>query len=57
MLMLFFLFLLEIAISPNSSDVHIYQTKEKEWIKIHELTEHSGRITGETKENHFHISH
>ncbi|TRY59631.1 hypothetical protein DNTS_003899 [Danionella cerebrum] len=36
----------QIAFSPNSSDVHIYQMKGKEWIKIHELTEHSGRITG-----------
>lgn len=51
------MFLLEIAISPNSNEVHIYQKKEKEWIKIHELTEHSGRITGKTKENSCHISH
>lgn len=54
---LIILFLLEIAISPNSNEVHIYQKKEKEWIKIHELTEHSGRITGKTKENSCHISH
>ncbi|TSQ23938.1 Actin-related protein 2/3 complex subunit 1A [Bagarius yarrelli] len=36
----------EIAISPNSSVVNIYQKKGKEWSKIHELKEHSGRITG-----------
>ncbi|XP_066560704.1 actin-related protein 2/3 complex subunit 1A-A isoform X1 [Amia ocellicauda] len=36
----------QIAISPNNNDVHIYQKKGKEWVKIHELTEHSGRITG-----------
>ncbi|XDV12883.1 hypothetical protein PO909_001433 [Leuciscus waleckii] len=36
----------QIALSPNTNDVHIYQKKGKEWIKIHELTEHSGRITG-----------
>ncbi|RXN33084.1 WD repeat domain phosphoinositide-interacting 1-like isoform X1 [Labeo rohita] len=36
----------QIAVSPNSNDVHIYQKKGKEWTKIHELTEHSGRITG-----------
>ncbi|KAL2101505.1 hypothetical protein ACEWY4_003266 [Coilia grayii] len=36
----------QIAVSPNSNVVHIYQKKDKEWSKIHELTEHSGRITG-----------
>ncbi|MCJ8739034.1 hypothetical protein PDJAM_G00042550 [Pangasius djambal] len=36
----------QIAISPNSSVVNIYQKKGKEWSKIHELKEHSGRITG-----------
>uniref|UniRef100_A0AAY4CJ92 Actin-related protein 2/3 complex subunit n=1 Tax=Denticeps clupeoides TaxID=299321 RepID=A0AAY4CJ92_9TELE len=36
----------QIAISPNSNVVHIYQKSGKEWNKIHELTEHSGRITG-----------
>ncbi|KAF5894759.1 actin-related protein 2/3 complex subunit 1A-like [Clarias magur] len=36
----------QIAVSPNSSVVNIYQKKGKEWSKIHELKEHSGRITG-----------
>ncbi|XP_072549607.1 actin-related protein 2/3 complex subunit 1A-A [Salminus brasiliensis] len=36
----------QIAVSPNSSTVIIYQRKGKEWSKIHELKEHSGRITG-----------
>uniref|UniRef100_A0A8K9XQV7 Actin-related protein 2/3 complex subunit n=1 Tax=Oncorhynchus mykiss TaxID=8022 RepID=A0A8K9XQV7_ONCMY len=36
----------QIAVSPNSSVVIIYEKKGNEWAKIHELTEHSGRITG-----------
>ncbi|XP_033894053.2 actin-related protein 2/3 complex subunit 1A-A [Acipenser ruthenus] len=36
----------QIAISPNTTEVHIYQKSGKEWTKIHELTQHSGRITG-----------
>ncbi|RXM33825.1 Actin-related protein 2/3 complex subunit 1A [Acipenser ruthenus] len=36
----------QIAISPNNTEVHIYQKSGKEWTKIHELTQHSGRITG-----------
>ena len=36
----------EIAVSPNNSVVNIYEKKGQEWAKIHELTEHSGRITG-----------
>ncbi|XP_076000186.1 actin-related protein 2/3 complex subunit 1A-A isoform X1 [Genypterus blacodes] len=36
----------QIAVSPNNNVVNIYEKKDKEWIKIHELTEHSGRITG-----------
>ncbi|XP_064171127.1 actin-related protein 2/3 complex subunit 1A isoform X3 [Anguilla rostrata] len=36
----------QIAISPNNNEVHVYQQNGKEWNKIHELTEHSGRITG-----------
>ncbi|KAJ8251737.1 hypothetical protein GJAV_G00224590 [Gymnothorax javanicus] len=36
----------QIAISPNNNEVHIYQKSGKGWNKIHELTEHSGRITG-----------
>ncbi|KAJ0058245.1 hypothetical protein NL108_012047 [Boleophthalmus pectinirostris] len=36
----------QIAVSPNNNEVLIYEKKGKEWVKIHELTEHSGRITG-----------
>ncbi|XP_034021312.1 actin-related protein 2/3 complex subunit 1A-A [Thalassophryne amazonica] len=36
----------EIAVSPNNNVVNIYEKKGKGWNKIHELTEHSGRITG-----------
>uniref|UniRef100_A0A672YH09 Actin-related protein 2/3 complex subunit 1A-A-like n=1 Tax=Sphaeramia orbicularis TaxID=375764 RepID=A0A672YH09_9TELE len=36
----------QIAMSPNNNVVNIYEKKGKEWVKIHELTEHSGRITG-----------
>lgn len=36
----------EIAVSPNNNVVNIYEKKAKEWVKIHELREHSGRITG-----------
>lgn len=39
-------FLAEIAVSPNNNVVNIYEKKSKDWVKIHELTEHSGRITG-----------
>lgn len=39
-------FLAEIAVSPNNNVVYIYEKKGKDWVKIHELTEHSGRITG-----------
>lgn len=36
----------ELAVSPNNNVVNIYEKKGKDWIKLHELTEHSGRITG-----------
>ncbi|KAJ3600562.1 hypothetical protein NHX12_031543 [Muraenolepis orangiensis] len=36
----------QLAVSPNNHVVAIYEKRGKEWIKIHELTEHSGRITG-----------
>lgn len=36
----------EIAISPNNNVVNIYEKKGKDWTKIHDLTEHSGWITG-----------
>lgn len=36
----------QIAVSPNNNVVNIYEKKGKDWVKIHDLTEHSGRITG-----------
>lgn len=36
--------------SPNNNVVNIYEKNGKEWIKIHELSEHSGRITGKEAE-------
>ncbi|XP_075936139.1 actin-related protein 2/3 complex subunit 1A-A [Anarhichas minor] len=36
----------QIAVSPNNNVVNIYEKKGKEWVKIHELTDHSGRVTG-----------
>uniref|UniRef100_A0A8C4TC17 Actin-related protein 2/3 complex subunit n=1 Tax=Erpetoichthys calabaricus TaxID=27687 RepID=A0A8C4TC17_ERPCA len=45
-ILLHFFYFLEIAISPNNHEVHIYQKNGKEWVKIHELREHNGRITG-----------
>lgn len=36
----------QIAISPNDHTVQIYQKVNNEWRRIHELTEHNGRITG-----------
>lgn len=39
-------FFTEIAVSPNNNVVIIYKKKGADWVKIHELTEHSGRITG-----------
>lgn len=40
----------EIAVSPNNNVVNIYEKKAKDWVKIHELSEHSGRITGTIQE-------
>lgn len=42
---LFFLSL-EIAISPNNHEVHIYKKSGNQWVKAHELKEHNGHITG-----------
>lgn len=39
-------FLLEIAISPNNHEVHIYKKSGNHWVKTHELKEHNGHITG-----------
>uniref|UniRef100_A0A5F8HHQ2 Uncharacterized protein n=1 Tax=Monodelphis domestica TaxID=13616 RepID=A0A5F8HHQ2_MONDO len=37
---------LEIALSPNNHEVHIYKKNGKQWMKAHELKEHNGHITG-----------
>lgn len=42
----FFFFPLEIAISPNNHEVHIYKKSGNQWVKAHELKEHNGHITG-----------
>lgn len=47
------LFRTEIAVSPNNNVVNIYEKKGKEWVKIHELNEHSGRITGTSAQFYF----
>ncbi|CAG5898543.1 unnamed protein product [Menidia menidia] len=36
----------QLAVSPNNNVVNVYEKNGKEWVKIHELSEHSGRITG-----------
>ncbi|XP_078510417.1 actin-related protein 2/3 complex subunit 1A-B-like [Lissotriton helveticus] len=36
----------QIAISPNSHVVQIYQKSDNQWKKIHDLSEHNGLITG-----------
>ncbi|PIO28686.1 hypothetical protein AB205_0125590, partial [Aquarana catesbeiana] len=36
----------EIAISPNNHEVHIYKQNGNQWVKVHELKEHNGHITG-----------
>lgn len=46
LLVFFFFFPLEIAISPNNHEVHIYKKSGNQWVKAHELKEHNGHITG-----------
>uniref|UniRef100_A0A672GP33 Zgc:86896 n=1 Tax=Salarias fasciatus TaxID=181472 RepID=A0A672GP33_SALFA len=36
----------QIAVSHNNNVAIVYEKKGKEWVKIHELADHSGRITG-----------
>uniref|UniRef100_A0A8C7L8F4 Actin related protein 2/3 complex, subunit 1B n=1 Tax=Oncorhynchus kisutch TaxID=8019 RepID=A0A8C7L8F4_ONCKI len=36
----------QIALCPNNHDVHIYKKDGTKWIKIHELKEHNGQVTG-----------
>ncbi|KTF84631.1 hypothetical protein cypCar_00037042 [Cyprinus carpio] len=36
----------QIAISPNNHEVHIYKKSGNQWVKVHELKEHNGHITG-----------
>lgn len=42
----YFFYCLEIAISPNNHEVHIYKKSGNQWVKAHELKEHNGHITG-----------
>ncbi|XP_066291931.1 actin-related protein 2/3 complex subunit 1A-B-like isoform X2 [Branchiostoma lanceolatum] len=36
----------QVALSPNNSEVHIYESRGKSWEKIHELKEHGQCVTG-----------
>lgn len=36
----------QIALSPNNHEVHIYKQNGNQWVKVHELKEHNGYITG-----------
>lgn len=36
----------EIAICPNNHEVHIYEKSGAKWVKVHELKEHNGQVTG-----------
>ncbi|XP_073402778.1 actin-related protein 2/3 complex subunit 1A [Dendrobates tinctorius] len=36
----------QIALSPNNHEVHIYKQNGNQWVKVHELKEHNGHITG-----------
>lgn len=40
------LFPAEIAICPNNHEVHIYEKSGAKWVKVHELKEHNGQVTG-----------
>lgn len=39
---------IEIAISPNNHEVHIYKKSGNQWVKAQELKEHNGHITGKS---------
>uniref|UniRef100_A0A5F5PL69 Actin related protein 2/3 complex subunit 1B n=1 Tax=Equus caballus TaxID=9796 RepID=A0A5F5PL69_HORSE len=36
----------QIAICPNNHEVHIYEKSGAKWVKVHELKEHNGQVTG-----------
>ncbi|XP_019489969.1 PREDICTED: LOW QUALITY PROTEIN: actin-related protein 2/3 complex subunit 1A-like, partial [Hipposideros armiger] len=38
--------IVQIALSPNNHEVHIYKKNGSQWVKAHELKEHNGHITG-----------
>jgi actin related protein 2/3 complex subunit 1A/1B len=38
--------MLEIAISPNSPEVHIYKRKSNDWVLVDVLKQHDLRVTG-----------
>lgn len=40
------LFCLEIALSPNNHEVHIYQRSGNDWILLDILDQHDMRVTG-----------
>lgn len=39
----------EIALCPNNHEVHIYRKDGAKWSKVHELKEHNGQVTGESR--------
>lgn len=41
-----FCMVLEIAISPNSPEVHIYKRTSNDWILVDVLKQHDLRVTG-----------
>lgn len=44
--LMYYFYITEIAISPNNHEVHIYKKSGNQWVKVHELKEHNGHITG-----------
>lgn len=37
---------IELALSPNNTEVHIYGLSGGQWVKQHTLAEHTQRVTG-----------
>jgi actin related protein 2/3 complex subunit 1A/1B len=44
--MLYYILLIEIALSPNNHEVYIYNTLGPKWELLSTLTEHAQRVTG-----------
>lgn len=38
--------IVELALSPNNDEVHIYGLSGGQWVKQHTLSEHTQRVTG-----------